>query len=52
MHEKAKEFLGKIGASHRPDTKITEEHGMAHKEMHGIEGKMFEGKKHHKDMEI
>ena len=50
MHEKAKETLGKIGTSHAPGNPMHEHSGLSHKEMHEIEGKHLEGKKHHHEM--
>lgn len=46
MHEKVKDFLHKTGTSHTPGH-MGEETGHTHAHMHEIEGKHFEGKKHH-----
>ena len=52
MHEKIKDFLHKTGTTHAPEHALSEVDGQHHTDLHTIESKHMEGKKHHHDMDI
>ena len=52
MHEKAKEFLDKTGATHAGRTEVTEGHGHAHEAMHNMDRVHFEGKTKERHLQI
>jgi len=52
MHEKMKEILGKMGTTHAPGHIMEDHAGQHHQDMHEIEKKHSEGKRHHHDVEI